>query len=94
MALQFEKFKPSKALPASIMDFVLLDRINGINSPEFEKAIKNGDLQNIREGIESIILNAETKTRIKLSDNDRLMVTLVAQDAILQNILGSEKAAV
>ncbi len=84
--MKFSKFKPSKTLPATIIDFVLRDHSHGIVSTQFEQAIQNGDAQNISEGIDSIILNAETKKKIKLTEHDRLMVHLIAQDEIVEKL--------
>lgn len=63
------------------------DLSNGIISPDFAKAIEKGDAKNISEGIDSIILNAETKTKIKLSSMDRMLVHMVAQDEVIQKLL-------
>ncbi len=84
---QLLKFQTDKVLPAAILDFVLRDRVNGIVSNEFETALTKGDAKNIIEGIDSIILNAETKTRIRLSESDRLRVHMIAQDEIVQKLL-------
>ena len=82
---KFDKFHPAKTLPANVLDFVL--KHNGITSPEFRGALKKGDAKNIMEGIDSIILNAETKTRLPLSESDKFMASLIAQDAVVETLL-------
>ena len=87
--MKFHRFEPSKTLPSNIMDYILRDRFGGIISPEFEQAVEKGDARNIGEGIDSVILNAETKTRIKLSEQDRLIAYIMAQDEVVQKLLDS-----
>jgi len=88
-AADFTKFQPHKTLPAAILDFVLRDLNFGIHSEQFRAAIAKGDSINIMEGIDYIIMNAEAKTRIKLSQDDRFMVHMMAQDMIVEELLDS-----
>lgn len=87
MTIEFEKFQPGKILPSKILDFVMRDPVHGIKSQEFQAAIKKGDLANILEGIDSIILNAEMRMQTKLDDTDRFRVKMMAQDAIVSEII-------
>ena len=82
---KFDKFHPEKTLPSNVLDFVL--KHNGITSPEFRGALKKGDAKNILEGIDCIILNAETKTRLPLSESDKFVASLIAQDAVVETLL-------
>ena len=87
MTIQFTKFKSNKVLPGQLIDFVLKDQHYGVLSDEFQKAVAERDARNILEGINSIILNAETKFNIHLSESDRFKLQMVVQDEIIAGML-------
>lgn len=87
MTIEFEKFQPGKVLPTKMVDFVLRDPQHGIKSPEFMAAVDQGDIANILEGIDSIILNAETRLRTRLTRTDKFRLQMLAQDAIIDEVL-------
>jgi hypothetical protein len=84
--MEFCDLEMERILPAPVADFVLKDRYYGIISDEFTRAIKKGDVDNIVEGIDSAILNAQRRTRIRLSELDKARMNIMAQDAIVKRL--------
>ena len=87
MSAKFTKFKSNKVMPGQLLDFIMKDQHYGILSEPFQQALKGRDAKNIFEGIHSIILNAETKFNLHLSDSDRFKLQMIVQDEIISGML-------